>query len=225
MNSWPDGGTTPFRSEKNTNWEGAFRVPCLIRWPGVIKPGTVSNEIVSALDWMPTLVAAAGDAGRQGQAAQGPPGRRQDLQGPSRRLQPAAVPAPGQQPTRARARSSSTSTTTAISCACATRTGRSCSWSNARRARCGSGPSRSPRCASPSYSTCAADPYERADITSNTYYDWHARSRLQSCPAQADVADSSSRRSRSSRRSQRPASFSIDQVHGEAAAEPRSGGG
>jgi arylsulfatase len=61
QNSWPDAGTTPFRSEKNTNWEGAFRVPCLIRWPGHIKPGSVSNEIVSAQDWLPTLMSAAGD--------------------------------------------------------------------------------------------------------------------------------------------------------------------
>jgi arylsulfatase A-like enzyme len=61
MNTWPDGAMTPFRSEKNTNWEGAFRVPCMIRWPGHIKAGTVSNETVSGLDWCPTLVAAAGD--------------------------------------------------------------------------------------------------------------------------------------------------------------------
>jgi arylsulfatase len=61
QNSWPDAGTTPFRSEKNTNWEGAFRVPCLIRWPGRIQPGSVSNDIVSGLDWLPTLMAAAGD--------------------------------------------------------------------------------------------------------------------------------------------------------------------
>ena len=61
QNTWPDAGTTPFRSEKNTNWEGAFRVPCLIRWPGRIQPGSVSNEIVSALDWLPTLMAAAGE--------------------------------------------------------------------------------------------------------------------------------------------------------------------
>ena len=60
MNSWPDGAMTPFRSEKNTNWEGAFRVPAMVRWPGHIKPGTVSNDIVSHLDWMPTLLAAAG---------------------------------------------------------------------------------------------------------------------------------------------------------------------
>jgi arylsulfatase A-like enzyme len=62
QNSWPDAGTTPFRSEKNTNWEGAFRVPSMIRWPGRIQPGSVSNEIVSGLDWLPTLMAAAGDA-------------------------------------------------------------------------------------------------------------------------------------------------------------------
>jgi len=61
MNTWPDGAMTPFRSEKNTNWEGAFRVPCMIRWPGHIQAGSVSNEIVSGLDWMPTLLAAAGD--------------------------------------------------------------------------------------------------------------------------------------------------------------------
>jgi arylsulfatase A-like enzyme len=61
MNTWPDGAMTPFRSEKNTNWEGAFRVPCMIRWPGRIEPGQTSLEIVSGLDWCPTLLAAAGD--------------------------------------------------------------------------------------------------------------------------------------------------------------------
>lgn len=60
--SWPDGGTTVFRSEKNTNWEGGYRVPCLMRWPGVIKPGTVINDIGSHEDMLPTLMAAVGDA-------------------------------------------------------------------------------------------------------------------------------------------------------------------
>ena len=59
--SWPDAATTPFRSEKDTNWEGAFRVPAMVRWPGRIKPGTVSNEMFSGLDWFPTLLAAVGD--------------------------------------------------------------------------------------------------------------------------------------------------------------------
>ncbi len=58
--SWPDGGTTPFRNEKATNWEGGFRVPCAIRWPGVIKPGTVSNDVFAHEDMLPTLLAAAG---------------------------------------------------------------------------------------------------------------------------------------------------------------------
>jgi arylsulfatase A-like enzyme len=61
MNSWPDAAMTPFRSEKNTNWEGAFRVPCFVRWPGRIKPGQTSNEMISGLDWLPTLMAVAGD--------------------------------------------------------------------------------------------------------------------------------------------------------------------
>jgi arylsulfatase len=61
MNSWPDGGMTPFRNEKNSNWEGAYRVPSLIRWPGHIKAGSVSNAIMSHLDWLPTLVAAGGE--------------------------------------------------------------------------------------------------------------------------------------------------------------------
>jgi len=57
---WPDGGASPFRSEKDTNWEGAFRVPALMRWPGKIKPGTNFTGLFSAEDWLPTLVAAAG---------------------------------------------------------------------------------------------------------------------------------------------------------------------
>jgi len=61
QNSWPDAGTTPFRSEKNTNWEGAFRVPAMIKWPGHIEPGSVANDMFSGLDWFPTLLAAAGD--------------------------------------------------------------------------------------------------------------------------------------------------------------------
>jgi len=59
--SWPDGGSTPFRGEKDTNWEGGWRVPALLRWPGVTKPGTVSNELFSHTDVLPTLLAAAGE--------------------------------------------------------------------------------------------------------------------------------------------------------------------
>lgn len=59
--TWPDGGTTPFRGEKNTNWEGGYRVPTLIRWPGVIEPGTRHNDLYSHEDMLPTLLAAAGE--------------------------------------------------------------------------------------------------------------------------------------------------------------------
>jgi arylsulfatase A-like enzyme len=61
MNSWPDAAMTPFRNEKNSNWEGAYRVPCVVRWPGKIAPGSISNQIVGHHDWLPTLVSMAGD--------------------------------------------------------------------------------------------------------------------------------------------------------------------
>lgn len=59
-NTWPDAATTPFQGEKNSNWEGGWRVPAMIRWPGVIKPGSISNGIVHHMDMMPTFLAAAG---------------------------------------------------------------------------------------------------------------------------------------------------------------------
>ncbi len=61
MNSWPDAGMTPFRNEKNSNWEGAYRVPAMVRWPSKIKAGSVCNDMVSHMDWLPTFVAAAGE--------------------------------------------------------------------------------------------------------------------------------------------------------------------
>ncbi|MEM7304838.1 MAG: arylsulfatase [Pseudomonadota bacterium] len=61
MNTWPDGGMTPFRGEKNTNWEGGWRVPSAVRWPGKIEAGTVSNVIMHHMDWLPTFAAVAGD--------------------------------------------------------------------------------------------------------------------------------------------------------------------
>jgi arylsulfatase len=69
--SWPDGGTTPFRGEKNTNWEGGYRVPLVVRWPGVIKPGVEVNEVVSHEDWLPTLMAATGQSDIKGALVKG----------------------------------------------------------------------------------------------------------------------------------------------------------
>jgi arylsulfatase A-like enzyme len=71
MNTWPDGAMTPFRSEKNSNWEGAFRVPCLVRWPGKIKPGTVTAELMSHNDWIPTLCSIAGEPDIVGKLKEG----------------------------------------------------------------------------------------------------------------------------------------------------------
>jgi len=63
MNTWPDAAMTPFRGEKNTNWEGGWRVPAFVRWPGRIKAGSVTNEVVHHMDWLPTFAAVAGDSG------------------------------------------------------------------------------------------------------------------------------------------------------------------
>lgn len=71
LNTWPDAGMTPFRSAKNTNWEGAFRVPLVVRWPGRIAAGEVSNEIVSHLDWLPTFLSAAGEPDVKGKLLEG----------------------------------------------------------------------------------------------------------------------------------------------------------
>jgi arylsulfatase len=69
--TWPDGGMTPFRATKGTVFEGGFRVPAIIRWPGQIKPGSVENGIISGLDWLPTLAAAAGNPNIADQLLQG----------------------------------------------------------------------------------------------------------------------------------------------------------
>ncbi len=71
MNTWPDGAMTPYRSEKNTNWEGAFRVPCVVRWPGKIKAGTVTCQLMSHNDWIPTLCAIAGESDIIGKCLKG----------------------------------------------------------------------------------------------------------------------------------------------------------
>ena len=87
--SWPDGGTTPFRGEKNTNWEGGYRVPAMVRWPGLVPPRTEINDIFSAEDWATDPGRSGWRAGHQEQAAAGLRRRRQELQGSSRRLRPA----------------------------------------------------------------------------------------------------------------------------------------
>jgi arylsulfatase A-like enzyme len=145
MNSWPDGAMTPYRNEKNSNWEGAYRVPAVVRWPARIPAGTVLNGIISHNDWFVTLLSRSCAPER---IWAGPPTMSTSTGTTSWLTSPA-------RPTRARANTSSTSTTTAISRRCGSTTGNSCSWSNAAPAPCGSGPSRSLNCVSRSCSTCA----------------------------------------------------------------------
>ena len=87
--TWPDGGMTPFRATKGTVFEGGFRVPCIARWPGHIRPAVVENGIFSGLDWFPTLVRRSRQSGYHRAIAERRESRRADLQKPSRRLQPA----------------------------------------------------------------------------------------------------------------------------------------
>ena len=86
--TWPDGGQTPFAEAKGTGYEGGFRVPAIIRWPGHVPADTVENGIISGLDWFPTFVAAAGNPNINEELLKGKTDRRPDLQEPSRRLQP-----------------------------------------------------------------------------------------------------------------------------------------
>ena len=185
QNTWPDAGTTPFRSEKNTNWEGAWRVPAMVRWPGHIKPGSVSNDIMHHMDWLPTFLAAAGDAGRQAEAARWRHRRRHDLQGAFGWLQ--SLPyltgqedkgsAQGNLLLLGRRRPDGL---------------RYEDWKVVFMEQRATGtlriwaepftPLRVPK-----IFNLRRDPYERADITSNTYYDWMISRAYALVPAQAYV--------------------------------------
>ena len=131
QNTWPDAGTTPFRSEKNTNWEGAFRIPEVVRWPGHIPAGVVSNEIVQHHDWLPTFLAAAGEPEiveklKAGHNAGDKAFECTLTASTCCRISPART-------TRVRERRSSTSPTTVTCSPSVSTTGRSSSWSSGAR--------------------------------------------------------------------------------------------
>lgn len=151
MNTWPDGAMTPFRSEKNTNREGALRVPCMIRWPGKIKAGSVSNEVVSGLDWCPTLLAAAGEPDVKEKLLKGheAAGKKFKIHLDGDNQLPHLT---GRQE-RGTRRHFFYFRDDGTSWPCATRPGSSCSRSSGRGGPSRCGPSRSPRSASPSSST------------------------------------------------------------------------
>jgi arylsulfatase len=209
MNSWPDGGMTPFRSEKNTNWEGAYRVPAMIRWPGRIKPGTVSNEIFAALDWFPTLLAAAGEPDIKNKLltgyASGGKTFKVHLDGYNQ------LPfLTGQQDNSARKEFfyiNDDAQMVAIRYQnwkvvfCEQKTpGTLDIWAEPFTCR-----------RLPKLFNLRSDPYERADITSNTYYDWTMQRAYLFVPAQAFVQQFIATFKDFPPR-QKPSSFSVDQI-------------
>ena len=210
QNSWPDAGTTPFRSEKNTNWEGAFRVPCMIRWPGRIKPGSISNDIVAALDWMPTLLAAAGDAGVKDKLLKGMPigatTFKVHLDGYNQ------LPyLTGQEPRSPRKEFiyfNDDGDLVAL---------RFENWKAVFEEQRTEGTLRiwaEPFTALrfPKIFNLRSDPYERADITSNSYYDWLMSDGAAAMLAAPAVVGKFLESFKDYPPSQRPSSFSIDQL-------------
>ncbi len=209
MNSWPDSGMTPFRGEKNTNWEGAYRVPAMVRWPGHIEPGQVKNDMMSHNDWFPTLLAAAGVPDIADQLRTGV-----DLNGTTYKVH---LDGHNQLPwlvgeTEKSARNfffyvSDDGDLTAV---------RFDNWKLVFLEQRATGtlriwaepftPLRVPK-----IFNLRTDPYERADITSNTYYDWLLDHAWVCVPMQAFVLQMiESLREFPPR--QKPASFSLDQV-------------
>ncbi|MGE0649283.1 MAG: arylsulfatase [Alphaproteobacteria bacterium] len=209
MNTWPDGAMTPFRSEKNTNWEGAFRVPAMIRWPGKIAADVISNELFSGLDWLPTLLAAAGDADVKEKLLKG-----HEVAGKSFKVHldgynqlPYLT---GQQPKSARqdfVYFNDDGDLVGI---------RYENWKIVFMEQRAPGtllvwgepftPLRVPK-----FFDLRADPFERADITSNTYWDWMMDHAYIAYGAQAGVAKYLES-FKAFPPSQRPASFTIDQA-------------
>jgi len=209
-NTWPDAATTPFRSEKDTNWEGAFRVPCMIRWPGHIPAGTVSNEIVSGLDWMPTLLAAVGEPDVKEKLLNGyqagAKNFRVHLDGYNQ------LPyLTGQQPTGARhvfIYFNDDGDLVAM---------RYDNWKVVFEEQRAPGTLRIwaepfTKLRMPKMFNLRADPYERADITSNTYYDWMISDASGVFIAAPPVVAQFLATFKDYPPSQRPQSFSIDQI-------------
>ncbi len=171
MNTWPDGAMTPFRSEKNTNWEGAFRVPCMIRWPGKIKAGSVSNEIVSGHDWIQTFLAAAGDPDVKEKLLKGheAAGKTFKVHLDGYNQLPYLTGQVEKSPRRGFFYFNDDGDLVALR---VRELEDRLPGAAGARHLAASGPSRSPRSGCRKLFDLRADPYERADVTSNTYYDW-----------------------------------------------------
>jgi arylsulfatase A-like enzyme len=209
MNSWPDAAMTPFRNEKNSNWEGAYRVPAMVRWPGKIKPGTVSNEIVAHHDWLPTLLAMAGDPQVKEELAKGDKvgnmTYKVHLDGYN--LVPYLTGQADKSPRESFIYVNDDQQVTAM---------RYDNWKLVfmeQRApgtlRVWSEPFTTLRL--PKIFNLRTDPYERADITSNTYYDWILDHAFLLVPAQDYVGQFLTSFKEYPQR-QKAASFNLDEV-------------
>jgi arylsulfatase A-like enzyme len=209
MNSWPDAGMTPFRNEKNSNWEGAYRTPAIVRWPGRIPAGTVSNEIVSHLDWLPTFLAAAGepDIGAKLREGHRAGDRMFTVHLDGHNLLPYMTGEQEHSPRQGFFYFSDDGELTAL---------RFDNWKMVFMEQRATGtlriwaepftPLRVPK-----IFNLRTDPFERADITSNSYYDWLLDHAYLLLPAQRLVADFLATFVKFPPR-QKAASFTVDQV-------------
>ena len=210
MNTWPDGGMTPFRSEKNTNWEGAFRVPEMIRWPGKI-PAGVGLERDHPAPRLAADVPRRRRRARHRREAQGRPhDRRHHLQGPHRRLQPAALPDRRGRQVAAQGHGLLLRRRRRARAALRQLEGRLHGAARAR-ARSRSGPSRSSRCACPSSSTCGPT-RSSAPTSPRTRTTTGCSTATTSCSPPPSSSRSSSQTFEEFPPRQKAASFTIDQV-------------
>ncbi|RZT94977.1 arylsulfatase [Rivibacter subsaxonicus] len=221
MNTWPDAGTTPFRNEKNSSWEGAYRIPCMVRFPGKIKAGTESNEIVSHLDWFPTILAIAGEPDIKGKLKKGHKiGKKTykvHLDGYN--LVPYLTGREKKSPRPGFIYFTDEGDVAAL---------RYDNWKlmfMEQRVRGTLQVWLEPWVVlrAPYIFNLRTDPYERAQITSNTYFDWHFRHIYMCVPAQAIVAEFLETFKEFPPR-QKASSFSLDQVL-EKMTEAAGGGG
>ena len=209
MNAWPDSAMTPFRSEKNTGWEGGFRVPFMVRWPDKIQAGTVSNAIMSNLDWSPTLLAAAGEPDVKEKLLEGyeAAGKNFKVHLDGYNFLPYLT---GQETTSPRIEYFYFSDDGDL---LALRYG---NWKVQFKVQDEPGTMRIwqrefENLRLPYLFNLKTDPYERATITSNTYWDWYIRHVFLLVPAQDKVAAFLSTFEEYPPR-QKAASFTVDQV-------------
>jgi len=209
MNSWPDGAMSPFRGEKNTNWEGGYRVPLLVRWPGKVPAGAVSNEIVQHHDWLPTFVAMAGDPHVTEKLLQGheAAGKRFKVHIDGYNLLPFLTEKGTPGPRRGFIYFNDDGDLVAV---------RFGNWKVVFMEQRATGtlaiwsepfvPLRMPK-----LFNLRTDPFERADTTSNTYYDWYL-SKVYMLAAAATIVEEFLKTFKEYPPRQRAATFTIDQA-------------